>query len=639
MSMVRRRPIVRRGGQPEGLGKRVRKAGATAGRKALSGVGCAGKWTLERVVQGSKNAAVHYRNHQHLYDPAALAASASVVAGSVAQDYTGLSLPSSMAIAGVGVAAGESLHRLDSYLEQHNVPKGVRAGAFLGAAAIENYCLTALATGNAALDNPDQIEMGFLQLLAYGAYRGAAPAVSWAYDKLKPTQVLQRGRAMAKAAGKVVKRTATAATLAAMTLAGAAATNSVDTLNLPQYDIVTGFSKEGMPDPDEQRLGLPIRRDVRGRYAVTTLAQEKGKALYGAVVLRYTDFTEHEDVMRAAEKIASRSGIDDVTAIRPGQELRIPVELLAERFREGYVPPAQVVPAQVPDTAVANRPRHGAPAADPGTALRPLQSDGLSGKYFILDAGHGGRDPGASANKAVENEIAYDTMVRLAEELRQRGGTVYPIVADRTTGYDPQKTLADNRDEDVLVTPPYRPGNGNIAANFRAYKVHDVRNSLLAQGVLEEDIMLVSVHADALHPSAEGMMIYYPDADLRKTVRLKGPVYELREEFQRNPKIRFSGDAQLAESLSYTLAQRIVEAAPGNDVAVHANQPVRGGIVRNKGRRWIPAVLQGGGVGILVEVGNVANKGDAYRMRQSSYRQQLAETMADGISSYYGGSL
>jgi N-acetylmuramoyl-L-alanine amidase len=576
---------------------------------------------LEGLVRGS---AVHYSEYQHIYDPTIIGASTAVAAETVVQDFTGLPVLHNTGIMGASIVTGEALRILNAYLEEKTVHPALRATIMAGAAAVENYITTHVVTGQVTA--ADYAEMGFLQLATYGLFSAGAPALTALSEKVR-------------SAGTGVKRTVAAATLGAVVLAGGAAANRFDSFNFAQYESITPFVKEGMADVDEKKLGLEIKRDWRGRYAVLSL--QKGQALYSDVVLRYTDFLDYTQVMDAADRIAKRSSIDDPTKIPIGKEIRIPVELLADRYMRGFAPPSLLQPSQVTESTPGNAP----PVVDtPAQAQPPVEiappaatSGTLKGKYFILDAGHGGKDPGSGANGLVENEVAYDVMVRLSRELQSRGGTVHPIVIDRTTEYKPQKKLVDNRDEDVLVTPPYRSEHGVVAANLRAYEVQDIRTMLRNRGIAEEDIVTLSIHSDALHSSAQGLMAYYPAAKNRKGIKKNKAPYTQFEEVRRHERVLFDGNKVLTESLSYTLGQQIMAAAAGNKVQVHENQPVRGEIYRRRGRGWTPAILQGAGVGLLVEVGNCNNKHDAYRMKLPEYRQRLAETITDGITTFYRG--
>lgn len=74
-------------------------------------------------------------------------------------------------------------------------------------------------------------------------------------------------------------------------------------------------------------------------------------------------------------------------------------------------------------------------------ALAVMSDQNLNGTYIVIDAGHGGNDPGAKVNGQDEDEINLDLALKLAEILRQAGAVVE---LTRNDDYDLADSDADN---------------------------------------------------------------------------------------------------------------------------------------------------------------------------------------------------
>ena len=141
------------------------------------------------------------------------------------------------------------------------------------------------------------------------------------------------------------------------------------------------------PRPSPVPSVVPVRStgplgygsDDLGEYAVYRLQQ--GEALYSAVVVRFTGQLLAVQVNETAMEIASRSGIDDVTDIPIGFPVKIPLDLLLPEH----------LPAGSPERlAWAEEQR------ELGRFLEVVHAADLSGVHVVLDAGHGGKDSGAT---------------------------------------------------------------------------------------------------------------------------------------------------------------------------------------------------------------------------------------------------
>jgi len=90
------------------------------------------------------------------------------------------------------------------------------------------------------------------------------------------------------------------------------------------------------------------------------------------------------------------------------------------------------------------------PTPDPVPTPNPLQ---LSGKVIVLDAGHGGADPGAVANNCQEKNLNYSLVQRIADHLSDTGATII-LTRENDTYYSLSQRVAftNNQNADLFVS-------------------------------------------------------------------------------------------------------------------------------------------------------------------------------------------
>ena len=374
---------------------------------------------------------------------------------------------------------------------------------------------------------------------------------------------------------------------------------------------------------------LFYNRDDEGEYAGYRL--NKGEALYSAIVVRFTDRVDPEDVEETVDRIAARSGIQDVTDIPSGFLIKIPIELLADRF----LPPND--PRRV-DLEM-NR----LLAAQYQASVR---SSDLAGIVVILDPGHGGVDIGTRQNGVWEDDVVYDVAVRLRQKLLERtGARVHITLRDRSQKVQPHdgKFTRIDRDEIVLSHPPHSPTDSAsraVGVNLRAFIANSIYRDHHRNGIDDEQIVFLSIHADALHRSVRGAMVYVPGERFRRgRYGASGSTYRRYREVREKPYVSFTRSERLrSEGLSRQFAQAALVAFKQHGLAIHPVQPVRDHVVR-RGRSWVPAVLRGNEVPIkvLFEVANIANHTDAALLATPQHRDKIAEALLDALLSFYRG--
>jgi N-acetylmuramoyl-L-alanine amidase len=370
---------------------------------------------------------------------------------------------------------------------------------------------------------------------------------------------------------------------------------------------------------------LEFGRDEKGRYAIYRL--KKGEALYTSVVIRFTGRLHAEDVRAKAQEIAARSGIADVRAIPADFAVKIPIEDLSPEFR----------PPDDPERIAEEKSR-----LESEQFVNRVRASDLSGVTFVLDAGHGGRDIGASVAGVEEARHVYDLACRVEALLTEHTrAKVLPTVQGKSScrrrGSDP---VADARTARVLTHPPYPLDDPVAGVNLRWYLANSILRGVEKDGGSEDRTVFLSLHADSLHPAVRGLMVYIPgERFLRETFQRNGAVYASRREVKEAPKVSFSRrDRVKAEGVSRDLAEKIVRAFRAAALPLHAYQPIRANVIRG-GREWVPAILRYNRIParVLVEVCNLNNAEDRKLLVTAKYRDSVARALVSALVAFYGG--
>ncbi|MBI4844919.1 MAG: N-acetylmuramoyl-L-alanine amidase [Candidatus Omnitrophica bacterium] len=217
-------------------------------------------------------------------------------------------------------------------------------------------------------------------------------------------------------------------------------------------------------------------------------------------------------------------------------------------------------------------------------------------KKVVIDAGHGGKDPGAvGKGDVLEKEINLDIAKRLKEELEAEG--IQVILT---------------RDTDIFHPLEKRPEIANSAgADF-----------------------FISIHSNASKSSsASGFEAYYLSTnydDFSKAVQLRE---NAAISFEKNT------DYQYSTNLNATLwdmilnENRIESVEMANAIAKSLQRMLKLQTRYVRGAMFY--VLKGARMpAVLLEVGYLSNPTEASRLNNAYYRQMLAESIASGIAQY-----
>ena len=371
---------------------------------------------------------------------------------------------------------------------------------------------------------------------------------------------------------------------------------------------------------------LEFGRDSKGEFAQYRLRH--GEALYSAVVVRFTGQLLAKQVNETAMEIAERSGIKDVTSIPIGYPIKIPIDLLEPR----YLPASNAL-----------RVTWEAEQRELEGFLELVTATDLSGVHVILDAGHGGADSGAVQGGIWEAVYAYDIMCRIKANLENHTrATVWTTTEDARSGYVTleRDRLDQSRERIVLTKPPYQIGDSTLGVHLRYYLTNDIILNRINPAVPRSKTVFLSVHADSLHSSVRGAMIYVPSRYLRPSEPYTVGRSDIRgfAEFNAHPTIRLGNDFKArVEASSRHMAGSIIGSLERNEIEVHENEPVRDRVLRGRRRPWVPAVLRytAAGNAVLVEVCNLGNPEDRELIIQYEWREQFARAVVEGLAAAY----
>ncbi|PIE02761.1 MAG: hypothetical protein CSA81_05445 [Acidobacteria bacterium] len=387
------------------------------------------------------------------------------------------------------------------------------------------------------------------------------------------------------------------------------------------------FSHNLFSEVMENRTELIYGKDKKGPYALYRL--NRGEAIYSAVVVRFCGLVRGSDVNRVADIIVKRNKIRDVTDMPVGQKLKIPYEYLMPEYKDVNDPEFQewMENAQ----AIANEDT-------------TMSNQGLAGVTVIIDAGHGGRDPGAKKGKTWEDDYVYDILCRVKEKLeKESAARVFPTIKDQSAGFKPQNVRQFVLDQDeVLLTHPRfsLKKSTKLGVNMRwVFANHQLAKILAAKGKAEQ-VVFISLHADSLHPSLRGSMVYIPDARSypRRTIHAAKAFKKYRE--YNNSSFKASKkQMKKAQALSMGFANHFLKQVRAKKLPVHKNQPVRSVIFKSpRARPFVPAVLNYNRVPtrVLVEVCNLSNREDRKMIKKPVFRQQIADSLVEALYKHFG---
>jgi N-acetylmuramoyl-L-alanine amidase len=235
-----------------------------------------------------------------------------------------------------------------------------------------------------------------------------------------------------------------------------------------------------------------------------------------------------------------------------------------------------------------------APAANANGQFSLARQLGLGISRIVLDAGHGGHDPGAQSNGLNEAELVLDVALRLRQLLEKQPGV----------------EVVMTRDTDVFIPLEERTAiaNRNGADLFLSIHANASRNPR-ARGIETYFLNFAS------NPEAEAVAARENSASGRTMHSLP----EIVRAIALNNKIDESRD--FADMVQKSMVRRLA---------------ARNKLVKDLGVKQAPfVVLIGAGMpSVLAEISFVTNQQERGLLKTGAYRQQIAESLLDAIQRY-----
>ena len=316
------------------------------------------------------------------------------------------------------------------------------------------------------------------------------------------------------------------------------------------------------------RLVVDFKRDAAATRPAGPIANGLTPAVPGRVAVDNTRPLPSPDVKQT-------SATKEKEALPAAKE---PVPLLSR--------PAAAVAATVPTPV--------APTTNSNGQFSLSRQLGLGISRIVLDAGHGGHDPGARSNGVEEAELVLDVTLRLRELLEKQPGI--------------EVTLTRTGDEFIALEERTAIANRNGADLFLSIHANASRNPK-ARGIETYFLNFAS------NPEAEAVAARENSASGRTMHSLP----EIVRAIALNNKIDESRD--FAEMVQKSMVRRLA---------------ARNKLVRDLGVKQAPfVVLIGAGMpSVLAEISFVTNKQEGALLKTGAYRQQIAESLFDAVVRY-----
>ena len=264
----------------------------------------------------------------------------------------------------------------------------------------------------------------------------------------------------------------------------------------------------------------------------------------------------------------------------------------------------ELEPAVTPDVVAVPKP--------PATPLAPVPtvpSANLNGQFslarqlglgisrIVIDAGHGGHDPGARANGVNEAELVLDVAGRL-RTLLEKQPTIEVTMTRGTDVFVPleQRTAIANRQgADLFLSIHANASRNSKARGVETYFLNFASNPE-AEAVAARE-----------NSTSGGQMHSLPD--ILRAIALNNKIDESRD---------------FADMVQKSMVSKL---------------SARNGQIRDLGVKQAPfVVLIGAGMpSVLAEISFLTNKQDAQLLKTGAYRQQIAEALFEAILRYQGG--
>jgi N-acetylmuramoyl-L-alanine amidase len=262
-------------------------------------------------------------------------------------------------------------------------------------------------------------------------------------------------------------------------------------------------------------------------------------------------------------------------------------------------PPRANAPASAPRTTTAvalPTPAPEPPMVNRAGSYSLARQLGLGARRIVIDAGHGGHDPGTIGRGGLqEKDLVLDVALRLERLVRQEIGA--EVVLTRSTDVfiplEERTAIANQRGADLFLSIHANSSRSPQASGIETYFLNFARNAHAEQVAARENAISAATLKDL--------------QNLVKAITLNSKIDESRD---------------FAAAVQESMVRGVRSDHPVSDRGVHT-APFYVLIGAN-----MPAVL--------AEIAFVSNPEDERRLRSGAYRETLARSLLAGVKSYLG---
>jgi N-acetylmuramoyl-L-alanine amidase len=361
----------------------------------------------------------------------------------------------------------------------------------------------------------------------------------------------------------------------------------------------------------DERIGDPSRVfvDLSGTRAAPTLVDRTIRFESDADVVRQIRIGRHPN--NTTRVVLDTSGVTSYSVY----PLYAPFRLVIDCVRSSPVgPPSPAVPApappplpsvplppppapKIPDLAAVAPIGPTTPAAPPKNlngGLSMARQLGLGISRIVIDAGHGGHDPGAKGKGVTEAELVLDVALRL-EKLLQNVSGVEVILTRRTDDFvvlEERPAIANRESADLFLSIHANASPNAQARGIETYFLNFANNQSAAA---------VAARENATSALAMGAL-----PDVVKAIARNSKMDESRE---------------FAMHIQHAMVDRL---------------KISNKTLRDLGVKQAPFVVLIGATmpAVLAEISFVTNPQEARLVKGNAYRQRIAEALFNAIRKY-----
>jgi N-acetylmuramoyl-L-alanine amidase len=361
----------------------------------------------------------------------------------------------------------------------------------------------------------------------------------------------------------------------------------------PMKDAVIPFSDDlvkqvriGRQPNSRTRVVLDLKQKD-ARYSVYTLYDP-----YRIVV----DFerkrvapTSESSIAPTGDKLAPTSSTIAPTSVRPIAPTRESAIAPTPELKVVETSASATVPPPLETTPPPPSP----PATNANGGFSMSRQLGLGVARIVIDAGHGGHDPGAKARGLEEADLVLDVALRLEALLKDAGVEV--IMTRRTDTFialEERTAIANRAGADLFLSIHSNASASDLAHGIETYFLNFAPNP--------------QAEAIAARENAGGSKTMRNLPDIVRAIALNNKIDESRD------------FASMVQNAMYTKLQK-------------SNKTVR-----NLGVKQAPFMVLVGATmpSILAEISFITNRNEATLLKTDKYKQQIAEALLAGILRY-----